>query len=296
MEFAYEWADTNGFTCDTAVHQRNVTEVLRLLATSMRGSPRQADMWGVVIDRDRTADPITGLITPETSRNLGCEINYPEIPHGYRVSYLDETQSYEERNVMVYRDGYSALTATDIRGITDRANTNVAAVTATALYNLRQMVYRGKVYTYEVGFEGRYYARGDLVGVVDESWAEDMYYGLLRRTITSAGNVTGFELWETAELSKSIGQPSMIGETGFAVAVRQRSGAVFIGNITNTTNTKRLTLVTPVADTGQFAEIQPVSIGPRSRSVKRLLINAKQRSGEERWTLSLLPEAPEIFE
>lgn len=296
LEEAFEWAEQNGFTCDSVIHNRLVQDVLRLLASAARSSPRQANMWGVVIDRDRSAEPVTGMITPETSRNLKCRINNKSVPHAYSVTFFDETNDYKQSEITVYRDGYDATSATDIETRDDRANTSATAVAATALYDLRSLYHRNRSYNYEVGFEGRMYRRGDILKVVDETWEDDSYYGLIDQIRTSGGNVIGFKIYGVAELSKSVGQITMNGDTTFRIAVRQRTGGVFYADIVETSDTSVLTLVTPVADIGQFKVGRTISVGPATRTDKRMIINSKQRSGEERWILSLLPEAPEIFE
>jgi hypothetical protein len=305
LETAFTYAATNGFTCDTVLQGRSVPEVLQLLASSMRAWPRQADMWGLSIDRPRTGETPSGLITPETSRFIGKKISYEKIPHAMRVTYLDADSDYEEREVTVYRDGFSFENTTDIQVEEDRAATTAAKATATARYTLRQLEYRRAPCEYEVWFDARPYARGDLIGVSDEVWQRDAYFGFVKRVNTSAGYVTSFDIYGVAELSKSAGSISMMGEadlvgdintfTGtFGVMVRDIYGVNHQSEIVETTDTHRVTLVTPLLDSGQFGVDQPLAIGPSSRVVRRMILYSKEKSGEESWNLTLLPEAPEV--
>jgi hypothetical protein len=305
LEEAFEFAAANGFTCDSIVQARSMPEVLQLLASSMRCSPRQSDYWGVVIDRDRTAETPSAMLTPFNSRNLGCEINYDKIDHGIRVTYIDADEDYAQREITVYRDGYNAFNATDVGVIDDRVSTTAALATQSAEYNLRQLIWRNMRYVYEVGMEGRAYGRGDLVAVADETWQRDVFYGLIKNVNISGGMIVSFDINQEAELSAAVDQITMAGDIdavgdinafsgSFGVMVRDSGGNVITAAINETSNTTRLTLTTPIADTGNFARDNLIAVGPLLREVKRMVLHAKENSGEETWTLSLLPEAPEI--
>jgi F5/8 type C domain len=305
LETAFTYAATNGFTCDTVLQGRGVPEVLQLLASSMRAWPRQADMWGLSIDRPRTGETPSAMITPETSRFLGMSIDYEKIPEAMRVTYLDEDFDYEEREITVYRDGFNFGNTKDIRVTEDRASTSAAKATATARYDLRQEDFRRNPCEYEVGFEGRVYGRGDLIAVADETWQKDIYYGFIKRVNSSGGFVTSFDIYNVIELSGSSGDVSMIDSvdavtdinttTGsFGVAVKDRFGAVHQSAITETSDVSHITLVTPFLDSGQFSEDQPLAVGPVARVVRRMILLGKEKSGEETWKLTLLPEAPEV--
>jgi hypothetical protein len=287
LSAAWTFANINGFTCDAIAQGRSIQEILKLLASSMRASPGQADMWGLVIDKDRSALPPSFLLTPMNSKNLGAESNWDRVPHGLRVSYTDSALDWQQREVMVYRSGFNSANATLIESWSDQtANTEAKAV-ASAIYHLRVMVYRNRRYQYEVGFEGRSYVRGMLGGIADEVVVRDCYYGLIKSVRTSGGNVTGFTISGTATLS---------GAAPFGVMVRRTDGGIFTAQITQVVgNTSIFTLVTPVANTGQFEGEQIISAGPVSKIIRRVIVHSKETAGEERWRLTLLPEAPEIF-
>jgi hypothetical protein len=262
-------------------------------------------MWGLVIDKPRTGETPSGLITPETSKNLGSEINFDTIPHAFRVSFLDETDDYKEHNVTIYRTPFTADTATMIETQTDPVHTVESEVVAAWNYNMKQLVWRNRRYKYEVGFDGRFYARGDLIEVADETWQRDSYYGWIKRVIVSGANVTGFETHGEIRLSDSASEFSMASDvnavadvntfTGvFGAAIRTRFGQIITAPIINASNTSTVTMATPIASTGQFVENQPIAIGPMTREARRLILHDKKKSGEESWNLVLLPEATEV--
>ncbi len=303
---AYQHCETNDITCDTLVHNRSVPEVLQLLAASMRATPSQADLWGITIDHDRSAEQPVGMLTPENSRNLGTEIDADTVPHGYRVQFLDEADNYERAEVIVYRDGYSATNATLLEKIEDNASTTSAKAAATGLYNLRQLQYRKARHKRECGPEGRYYRKGDLIAVADEVVQRDLFFGLVKAIRTSGGNVVGFDLYSEMKLSESVTSISMASDINsvanintfsgtFGCAVRMRNGMVMTAQITQSADTPVVTLQTPIANTGQFVIDREIAIGPLGREMRRMVLHSKRRVGEDRWQLNLLAEAPEIF-
>ncbi len=306
LETAYLHCETNDITCDTLVHNRSVPEVLQLLAASMRATPSQADLWGITIDHDRSGEQPVGMLTPENSRNLGTEIDADTVPHGYRVQFLDETDNYERAEVIVYRDGYSAANATLLEKIEDNASTTSAKAAATGLYNLRQLQYRKARHKRECGPEGRYYRKGDLIAVADEVVQRDLFFGLIKAIVIGGGNVVGFDLYSEMKLSESATSITMASDINavadinafsgvFGCAVRMRNGLVMTAQITQSADTKFVTLQTPIANTGQFVIDREIAIGPLGREMRRMVLHSKRRVGEERWQLNLLAEAPEIF-
>ena len=305
LETFFTWCAGEGHTCDAVVRDRNVADVLRLLGATSRASPRQSDMWGVVIDRDRTAEPVTALLTPETSQDRGTEIAYENVPHGLRVTYLDETDQYLQKEVEVYRPGFTSENATDIQSQTYEGITSLAKATAQASYDLRQLTLRNVQHKVEVGFEGRFYVRGQLIGLSTEVLLRHAYWGLVKSITTAAGNVTGITLFNVAALSQSADEVGLAADIDavaditaineqFSAAIRQKDGTVFTAAITQTADTSVITFATPVADTNQFAVLQPVAIGPLGREVKRCLLLHKEQAGDDRWLLTLVPEAPDI--
>lgn len=293
LETWFTHCEAEGFTCDAVVHDRSMADVLQLLASCGRASPRNSNYWGVVIDRDRSADDPTILLTPETSRDLGTTITYENIPHGFRVAYLDEDDEYRQKNVMVYRAGFNGDNATDVKEMSYTGITSLAKATAQAIYDLGQLSRRNIEYRREVFMEGFDYARGEKVAIADEVIMRHSYWGFIKSVTTSAGDVTGFTLYGTAKLSESADQ----GFDTFGCTVRGKEGGILLNSaaITQTTDTATVTLATPVADTGQFVTDQPIAIGPLGSETTYGVLRHKEYAGNDTWRLSIVPEANEIF-
>lgn len=306
LETFHDWCAAEGFTCDAIVHNRSIAEVLALLASCGRASPRQANVWGVVIDQDRSAAPIRGVLTPENSRDLGTRISYPDVPDALRVSYLDEADDWRQKEVLVLRDGVASGAENLIETESYEGLTSEAKAIARATYNLRQVVQRRVEYSREVALEGVTYERGDLLLLADEVLSRHAYYGLIRTVLTSAGNVTGFVLGSLQRLSASADQITAVDDitditdiaaasVTFGASIRCTDGTVLTLAIDEVTDTDTITLTTPVADTGQFKPWREVAIGPLGEEALRVVVSRIEHAGGEVFRLTLVDEANGIF-
>jgi hypothetical protein len=295
LEAAYDWCDVEGYTCDAVIQNKSVSETLKLIASTARSSVRRADLWGWVIDRDRSLDTIEAMLTPETSRDQGTTKTFDKIPHGLRITYLDEDDDWQQKEVMVYRDGYSSDTAIDVVAMTFEGVTSLSRATSLALFMLRQMYLRNVKYTREVGREGKLYARGTLFGIADEVIFKHAYYGLVKSFITDgSNNVTGLTVYGVIPLSKSAEAISDTeGALGtFGCNIRQAGGLIVTRQIVEQVDTSTITFTTHAGPLSLYDLEQPVGIGPLGFEQIRAILHTKQYNGNDRWLLTLLPEAP----
>lgn len=303
---AFLYAQANDLTCDVLTQGRSIDEVLALAASSLRASPRQADWWGLVIDRDRTGEDEMLLLTPENSRNLGARIDWPRIPHAVRVTYLDSADDDKPHDVTVYRPGFSALNATRFESLTDVTADTEAKAVATQNYNFGQMLYRKESFRFEVFYEGHWLKRGDLVAFADETLLRYVHTGLIKSVLTAAGMVTGFELFGVARLSETQNHIDAISDfdaipdvdaplvVPLHAQVAGTDGTVQTLAITNVADSNVIMLTTPVADTGQFVAERVIAIGPLGLAKVRCIIKAKRKTGPDTFELLLVRDAPEI--
>lgn len=88
---------------DTAGSQwEKLTEV----AGAGRAAPRfDGEKWGVVIDRPQ--ELVVAHVNQRNSRDFRWSRSYPQLPHAFRISFLDETSDYQQRERVVRRPGYA---------------------------------------------------------------------------------------------------------------------------------------------------------------------------------------------
>lgn len=76
------------------------------IASAGRAAPRfDGVKWGLVIDRPQ--DLVVAHINQRNSRNFSWSRSYPEVPHAFRVSFLDQTSDYQQRERIVRRPGFA---------------------------------------------------------------------------------------------------------------------------------------------------------------------------------------------
>jgi len=252
-------------------------------------------------------EPITALITPETSKDEGTNIAFSKIPQGFVVSYLDEDDNYTPKEVEVYRSGFSSSTATDVltrkyNGITLRAKAE-----AQAEFELGQLFYRNIEFRRIVHRDGRFYVRGQKLGISDNVINEHHYLGLIKEVLSSGTDVTGLVLYGSVKLSRSAGQIGMSEDflsesdatdisTVFGAAVRLKNGTVITNRINEVVDTDTITFTIPIDNTdGLFDVDQPVGIGPLDSETTEVILKHKEFVGEEQWRLILVPVANELF-
>lgn len=308
----FDWCEpgggsVDGFTCDAVFVDRTVDDVLRVLASCGYASTRQGNMYGVVIDRDRSAMVPVGCITSENSRAEPIEINFDAIPHGIVASYFDEDADYQQKEVTVYRAGYSAETATDVRSEGPYIGlTTAAKATARATYNLNQMRWRNITYPRIMSEEAMIYGRGDLVRLADEIVDRHIYSGLIKEVVSNAGFVTALQLYAVQKISESASDPTAWPDidavpdvdalVDFGATITLRQGSTVTAAIVEQTDTDTITFVTPIADTGQFARWLPVSIGPLGREGRDVIVLHKEKVGDGEWCVSCIDVANQVFE
>lgn len=289
-----------GHTCDMIVQGRSIADVLAALAAAGYSSIRKSETIGVVMDRDRSAEPVTQMLTPFNSRSVVTRKPFKEIPHALRVEFSDGAADERSKSVIVYRDGFDASNARLIESIGYEGLDTEAKNVARAQFDLCQMKYRNWEVVKEVGLEGLSLERGTLVEVADDVILRDIYVTLVRDVIVDAGNVTGLVLETVVELSQSFGQTSFEGDildptTSFGFKLRTANGTAASHEIVETADTDIVALVTPVADTGQFERGSMITIGPFGRESRRMIVLSRDAAGFENYTVTLLPEAPELF-
>jgi predicted phage tail protein len=76
------------------------------IAGAGRAAPRfDGVKWGVVIDKPQ--DLVVAHVNQRNSRDFRWSRSYPQLPDAFRISFLDETSDYQQRERVVRRPGYA---------------------------------------------------------------------------------------------------------------------------------------------------------------------------------------------
>jgi len=124
--------------------------------------------WSVVIDEEKDTDE--DLFTPRNSWGYKGSINYVDIPHAFRVPFINEQKGYVNDERIVYADGYSEFgevpgtvaaskfLTLELPGITDPA-----LIYVHAREHLASMLLQPETHTFFADVEHLVVTRGDKI-------------------------------------------------------------------------------------------------------------------------------------
>jgi hypothetical protein len=156
----------NGFTFEyVASEQKSVYDRLTMIAACGRGAVSLRDgRWGVVWDIANS--PIVQHFTPRNSSNFSSQRAYADLPHGFRMSFINrKDDSYLNDERVVYDDGYNEANATKFEGMDFPGVTDSDLIWRHGRYHIAQLRLQREVYTLTTDFEHLACTRGDRVRV-----------------------------------------------------------------------------------------------------------------------------------
>ena len=171
----WNYCDENGyefnFICDS--EENTWSRLVQVLAPGRAAPTTDVDgLWGVVIDRNGKT-PVQ-LFTPRNSWGMSIQRGFADMPDALRVSFIDETDDYVQREGYVYNDGFSAdgadgtqkaqnIIEWDFPGIT-----NWNRIWRQGRLYMARALHRQQTITINTDWEWLACHRGDLVGVASD--------------------------------------------------------------------------------------------------------------------------------
>jgi hypothetical protein len=294
-----------GYTVNHVMEDESMMDTARIVAGCGYGQPYMSEVYGVVRDKDRSAEVPVQIFTPRNSRNFGFTRALPNLPEGFRVNYRDALRDYETRQIVVARPGFAG-TPVVTEQITIEGLVDEAAVRARAVYDLRTPELRGTFYTLEAPAEAIVCRRGDLVGVNHDMIARWMGSGrVVDVRFNGGGLVDRITLDGAVEVSN---EPDMHGVTDMhavadmhllglssSVVLRGPAGPLAAVAVTDASGMRpTLTLAAPVA-AASVPEGTLASVGLRTSEVLRLVVAGIAAGEDLTATLTLVDEGVGLF-
>lgn len=234
----YNYCQTKGFEYNAVLgSQRSLLDVLRDICAAGRGSPALKDgKWSVTIDEPKAQ--IVQMFTPHNSWGFEGVKNLPDIPHGLRVRYYDQDQSYQEAEIIVYNTGYSEANASLFESITLPGVTKKSSVIDHARWHMAQAKLRPEVYSFNADIEYIVSNRGDRVKKMHGVPMWGLGSGRIKNRISS----TVLELDEPVPMEAG---------KNYMLRIRSKTGAMITRNLVAATADGYYDEVTLTASTTQ---------------------------------------------
>jgi len=159
------------FICDS--EENTWSRLVQVLAPGRAAPTTDVDgLWGVVIDRNGKT-PVQ-LFTPRNSWGMQVQRGFVDMPDALRVSFVDQTDDYVQKEAYVYNDGYSANGENGTQRAQNVIEWDFPGITSWdkiwqqgRLYMARAL-HRQMTVTINTDWEWLACHRGDLVGVASD--------------------------------------------------------------------------------------------------------------------------------
>ena len=245
LQYWFNYCVTKGFTFNRIQAQaKSVLDTLRDICAAGRASPAMVDgKWTVVIDEPKPN--IVQHFSPHNSWGFEGTRALPRLPDGLRITYYDESQDYQEAEVIVYASGESQETAELFEAIQLPGVTKAASVIDHAKWHMAQAQLRRESYVLNTDIEYIVANRGDRVKVTHDVPMWGLGSGRIKNRVTSSI----FELDEPVPI-----------DNGLAHTIRFRSNS----GASNERTVKQQFTITGVQRTGNVSTIGLNSVHPLS--------------------------------
>lgn len=290
-----------GHEVNAVLEGESVIEAARIVSGAGFGQPRQADLWGVAQDRDRSSEAPVQMFTRRNMRAFGWARAFPFLPDGFRATFADRDDDFSAREIVVYRRP-GQETGGVLESIAYDALVTEAEVRKRALYDLMTPEKRGTFYTFEAPPEAIRVRRGSLIAVQVEDIVRR--HGAARvqaLMLDGAGDVTGVTLDQPVEVAGGaalssvaamggIGDMSLLGLVP-GVALRRDDGSVSVHALAQPAGPAgALALAEPAAAAG-LGTGALAAVGPLKRSVERLVVSEMQPREGQSWEITAVDES-----
>lgn len=220
IEDWWSFCNAEGFTFDyVATEARSVYETLTMIAAAGRAAVTLQDgKWGVVYDKADT--PIVQHFTPRNSWGFDSSRAYLDVPHGFRMSFINRNNNYLVDERIVYDDGFSAANATRFEGLDFPGIVDPDLVWRHGRYHLAQLRLQREVFTLNADFENLVCTRGDRVRVNHDVTLWGLGSARVKSTTISPDTVTIDDTF-TMEAGKT-----------YAMRFRKENGDTLVRTIT----------------------------------------------------------------
>lgn len=226
--------------------QLSVHDLLADIAAAGRASPAVIDgKWRVVQDKVQSVP--AQHFTPRNSFGFQSQKAFPELPHGFRVKFLNRNNDWQADERIVYDDGYDAANATKFEGLELIGITNPDQAWKDGRYHIATARLRPETFSFNTDIEHIVCTRGDLIRLTHDVLLVGLGSARIKALQDDGDSVTAVVVDDTF---------TMEADKSYSIRVRKADGSSLICALTTVAGeTKTLTLSAPLS----FAEAPGVS-------------------------------------
>jgi hypothetical protein len=303
-----------GYRCNLVVEGESLTDLEGKVTGAGYALARKSETWGVIRDRDRSADEPEQIFTQRNSAGLTMAKAFARLPDAIRAVWYDAALDDSEQQKIVYRPTLTKAQVANpqIEEIRYDAFDNETDVTTRALFDLKQAELRAATWSFSAPAEALRTTRGDLIGINHDTIGRTHASARIADVDIEDGQVKG--VWiDTAVPVWN--EPGVFENTDFfavedvftlglrsSVGIRQSDGAFSVHAISGVSSTRdHLAFETPVA-VEEDEDGSPVIradnlayVGEAGREVRRLIITALKWDRGQVAAVEAVDEAQELW-
>lgn len=292
---------TMGYSCNAIMEDQTVDDAARIVASCGYARPYMSDTWGVIMDRDTSADPVMQIFTPRNMNNFKWTRGFPALPDGFRVNFPDASRDYELHQISVFRPGFSDDSG-KMEQVTYEGLVTEAEARAKARYNMAQPEFRGTFFSWDAAAESIMCRKGSLVGIAHNTFSEWSGAARIISAVITGGLITALTLDQSLPVDDypflddiaNLSAEDNLSVAGLEVGIGIRRdtgvtlhyGAAVAGNVVT---------FSPGIDPDGIEEDTLVVCGPVSQEFKRLIVTGIVPASQFTATITAVDEAPQLW-
>lgn len=236
---------------------RPIMEALAVVAACGGARIVRKPEWSPIIESDRRAETPVQTITGLNSRGFSFTKDLNDLPEAIRFEYLDETDDFNAKTVLIAAPGFTTGTATRVDGMKLEGVTTLAQATYLGNLYLRQLYWRPATYSVQMPLEGLWARPGDIVAVNTDVLFSGHKPSRIKSFTKSGSNVTKIQLEDPLNVAQIIDEENALDDIAIpdpvsaaGVVIKLLNKTTIRGQVVQGANDNELQFVTPFLDPG----------------------------------------------
>lgn len=282
-----EFCDDKGLAYNKFIdYETSREEILREIAAAGLAAPTILDnKYSVVIDKEK--DTVIQSITPRNSSGYQFEKIFSEIPHGFKITFLNENKGYLQDSITVYDDGYDENNATQFEGLDFPGVTDPDQIYKLARHHLAVIRLRPVTHAVTMDIENIRFTKGDRVKLAHDVPLIGLGYARIKSVQDDGTNITGVTVDDEFTIASG---------TTYGVNIRLSDGTFITRTLSNSAGTtSTLTFLNPdvIANGPDVGDL--IIFGESGSETTDCLVQSIEPSDDFSALVRLVDYSPAVF-